>query len=244
MEGVGILPLRNAVLFPGATMKVNVGRPRSVRLVETLHGRDAPPVGVVCQREAETVEPTFEDVHATGTLARLSRVIRLGSASYSVELTGIERFRIVDPMALEPYMTAAVERLPDTLVNQPRVLQLAEELRGKAKVLFDRIANPSHDTKVALERETRPGALADLVLNGLPDEALTLALRQEVLDLVRIEPRLRAVLTLLDRQLEVRRVREEISNMVKEEIEPVATRSGAAPAAARHPERAGGVGRR
>src|ERR1700748_2518063 len=79
-----ILPLRNSVLFPMSVVPINVGRPRSVRLVEDLVGNESALVGVLTQRSAETVEPTFEDLYEVGTLARVVKVIRLGPSNYSV----------------------------------------------------------------------------------------------------------------------------------------------------------------
>ena len=94
-ERIAILPLRNSVLFPMSVVPINVGRPRSVRLVEELLGQESALVGVLTQRNAETVEPTFEDLYSVGTLARVVKVIRLGPANYSVVLNGLGRFRLL-----------------------------------------------------------------------------------------------------------------------------------------------------
>src|SRR5690606_41575659 len=93
-ERVPVLPLRNSVLFPMSVVPINVGRPRSVRLVEDLLGQERALVGVVTQRSPDIVEPTFDDLHDVGTLARVVKVIRLGQANYSVVLNGLGRFRI------------------------------------------------------------------------------------------------------------------------------------------------------
>src|SRR5262245_56342737 len=67
-ERVTILPLRNAVLFPMSVVPINVGRPRSVRVVEDLMGQDRALVGVATQRSPDIIEPTFEDLYEIGTL--------------------------------------------------------------------------------------------------------------------------------------------------------------------------------
>src|SRR5688500_2026919 len=112
-ERITILPLRNSVLFPMSVVPINVGRPRSVRLVEDLVGNESALVGVLTQRSAETVEPTFEDLYDVGTLARVVKVIRLGPSNYSVVLNGLGRFRMLSPHGLEPYMRAEVQRVPE-----------------------------------------------------------------------------------------------------------------------------------
>ena len=112
-ERIAILPLRNSVLFPMSVVPINVGRPRSVRLVEELVGTESALLGVLTQKNPDTVEPTFADLYSVGTLARVVKVIRLGPANYSVVLNGLGRFRLLEPQGLEPYMRADVQRVVD-----------------------------------------------------------------------------------------------------------------------------------
>src|SRR5580704_1784752 len=99
-----ILPLRNSVVFPASMVPINVGRARSVRLVENLVGHERAVVGIVSQRDADVDEPRFEDLYEVGTLARVVKVLRLGPSNYSVVLHGIARFQIVGRASLEPFM--------------------------------------------------------------------------------------------------------------------------------------------
>src|SRR3954469_13643431 len=107
-DSVPILPLRNSVLFPMSVVPINVGRPRSVRLVEDLFGRERALVGIVSQKSPDLDEPTFKDLYEIGTLARVVKVIRLGQNNYSVVLNGLGCFRIAAPGGLEPYMRARI----------------------------------------------------------------------------------------------------------------------------------------
>jgi ATP-dependent Lon protease len=132
-ERMAILPLRNSVLFPMSVVPINVGRPRSVRLVEDLLGQERALVGVVTQQSSETVEPLFSDLHSVGTLARVVKVIRLGQNNYSVVLNGLSRFRIVEPTGLEPYMQAHVERLREERGDEAKVAELATALRTQTR---------------------------------------------------------------------------------------------------------------
>ncbi|MBZ0115428.1 MAG: LON peptidase substrate-binding domain-containing protein, partial [Sandaracinaceae bacterium] len=110
-ERLPLLPLRNSVLFPASVVPVNVGRSRSVRLIEESFGRDRPTIGVVAQIQSEVEDPTFEQVFTIGTVARVLKVIRLSSGNYSVVLQGISRMRIMEPRGREPFMTATVQRI-------------------------------------------------------------------------------------------------------------------------------------
>src|SRR3954464_6989441 len=90
-DSVPILPLRNSVLFPASVVPINVGRARSVRLVEDLLGHERAVVGIVSQRDADIDEPGFGDMFEIGTVARVVKVIRLGPSNYSVVLHGLAR---------------------------------------------------------------------------------------------------------------------------------------------------------
>ena len=61
-----------------SVVPINVGRPRSVRLVEDLLGRERALVGVISQRISGVDEPTFKELYNVGTVARVVKVIRLG----------------------------------------------------------------------------------------------------------------------------------------------------------------------
>ena len=89
IETLPVLPLRNAVLFPAAVVPINVGRARSVRLVEELAHTEVRLIAVVTQRTPETEDPGEADLYSVGTVARIVKVIKLGASNYSVLLQGI-----------------------------------------------------------------------------------------------------------------------------------------------------------
>ncbi len=217
-EKVAILPLRNSVLFPMSVVPINVGRPRSVRLVEELLGRDDALVGVVAQKDADTVEPTFDDVYAVGTLAKPVKVIRLGPANYSVVLNGLSRFRVEKSLGLEPYMQAEITRLAEP-VGDPKLLEeLGQRLRDRTRRALELMPNLPRETTGILDNVREPGALADLIASNFPEEQASIAVRQSILEALDPVERLRAVLGLVDRQLEVLRVKDEITALVKDEM--------------------------
>jgi ATP-dependent Lon protease len=217
-ERIAVLPLRNSVLFPMSVVPINVGRPRSVRLVEDLMGRDSALVGVVTQQSADTVEPTFGDLYAIGTLARVVKVIRLGPGNYSVVLNGLGRFRIVEPLGLEPYMRAEVERVSEASQAGDRLKALGQRLREGTRQVLGLMPNLPKETSGILDNVREPGALADLIASNFPEEQASIATRQQVLEAFDVKRRVELVLAMVERQLEVLRVKGEISSMVAEEM--------------------------
>jgi ATP-dependent Lon protease len=218
LEGVPILPLRNSVLFPMSVVPINVGRARSVRLVEDLLGRERAVVGVVSQQSAEIDEPTYRDLYTVGTLARVVKVIRLGTSNYSVVLNGLGRFRVKEPATLEPYMRCRVERVPESLTRDVELDALGTTLRESTREVLALMPNLPKDTAGILDNVREPGALADLIASNFPQAQASIADKQEILEAFDVKARVRLVLAMVSRQLEVLRVKKEISHMVQEEM--------------------------
>jgi ATP-dependent Lon protease len=217
-DSVPILPLRNSVLFPMSVVPINVGRPRSVRLVEDLLGRERALVGVVSQRSADVDEPTFKELFLVGTIARVVKVIRLGPGNYSVVLNGLGRFRVKAPLSLEPYMRGKIERVPESLVRDVELDALGTSLREATREVLGLLPNLPRDTAGILDNVREPGALADLIASNFPQAQASVADKQEILEAFEVKARVRLVLAMVNKQLEVLRVKKEISSMVQEEM--------------------------
>ena len=214
-EVLAILPLRNSVLFPASVVPVNVGRPRSVRLIEEAFGGEKPTIGVVAQRVAETEDPTFPDLFQLGTVARILKVIRLSSGNYSVVLQGVSRMRLAEPLENRPTLRARIERIVERPGKDVETDALMVHLRESARKLMTMLPQLPREAAQALDNVQEAGALADLVASNLP---ISTPQKQSVLELLEVRDRLRKVIELLGRQAEVYRVKQEISTMVQEEM--------------------------
>src|SRR3954466_14599050 len=215
---VPILPLRNSVLFPMSVVPINVGRPRSVRLVEDLLGRERALVGVISQRSPDVDEPTFKELYSVGTVARVVKVIRLGPSNYSVVLNGLGRFRVKAIASLEPYMKAKIERIPESLVRDVELDALGASLREATREVLGLMPNLPKETAGILDNVREPGALADLIASNFPQAQASVGDKQEILEAFEVKARVRLVVAMVGRQLEVLRVKKEISSMVQEEM--------------------------
>src|SRR3954468_2487167 len=217
-DSVPILPLRNSVLFPMSVVPINVGRARSVRLVEDLLGRERALVGVISQRSPDVDEPTFKELFTIGTVARVVKVIRLGPNNYSVVLNGLGRFRVKGISALEPYARAKIERIPESLVRDVELDALGAGLREATREVLQLMPNLPRDTAGILDNVREPGALADLIASNFPQAQASVGDKQQILEAFDVKGRVRLVLSMVGRQLEVLKVKKEISSMVQEEM--------------------------
>ncbi len=210
-----ILPLRNAVLFPSLVMNVNVGRPASVRLVESLRsfGEARPFLGVLAQRDPRTDEPGWEDLYAVGTFARVLSVERFGGGHFAVALQGAGRFRLLEPLGTEPFLRAQVEPIA-AAPPDPSLRPLAERLKEAVSRLFEEIPGGVGERPV-LERVVDPGVLADLVVSHLP---LDNGAKQGLLETLDVAVRLERVIELVERRRRVHRLKREVTDKMQQEM--------------------------
>jgi ATP-dependent Lon protease len=217
VELLPILPLRNSVVFPASVVPINVGRLRSVRLVEDLVGQERAVVGIVSQRDAEVDEPRFEDLYEVGTVARVVKVLRLGPNNYSVVLHGLARFQITQRSTLEPYMRGRARRIPEDLERDAELDALGASLREGTRLVLGLMPNLPRETAGILDNVRESGALADLIASNLSPEQASVADKQKILETFDPKARVRAVLAIVNRQLEMLRVKKEVSSMMADE---------------------------
>src|SRR5690606_3545118 len=75
-EELPVLPIRNAVRFPGAVAPFDVGREKSVALVEDVHNLDGPVIAIFAQKDPSTDDPGQDDLYSMGCAARVLKALK------------------------------------------------------------------------------------------------------------------------------------------------------------------------
>jgi ATP-dependent Lon protease len=214
-EFLPILPLRNSVLFPNSIIPIDVGRKKSVRLVEEAIAKEKPIIGIVTQRDSRIEEPGPADLYTVGCAARILKVIKLAKDSFSVILQGVSRVRLLELGLQDPYMLAKIQVLPDPPATPAEFEALVANVKDVAKRVIKLMPELPKEAAALLDSVNEPGQLADLITSNLDvpvDE------KQEILEIFDLKARLRRVLQFLSRQHEVLKVREKINTQVQEEM--------------------------
>ncbi|MGH7271376.1 MAG: LON peptidase substrate-binding domain-containing protein, partial [Polyangiaceae bacterium] len=209
------LPIRNAVLFPGAVAPFDVGREKSVALVEDVDNLTSPVIAIFAQRDPSTDDPGKDDLHLVGCAARVLKALKHSSGNYSLILQGLERIRLDEVTQSAPYLKAKVGRLAENNAGDDEAEALSMSLRDIAKQVIALMPELPREAGSLIDSIQAPGALADLVAANLDapvDEKATL------LETVDVKDRIRKVLKLLTRQLEILKMRERINSQIKEEM--------------------------
>jgi ATP-dependent Lon protease len=107
-----ILPLRNTVLFPGVVLPINVGRKKSLKLIQDVY-RGSRLLGTVAQKDYTIDDPETKDLFSVGTMAEILKILEMPDGSTSVIIQGKRRYSIHGFVSEEPYYKASVEPLND-----------------------------------------------------------------------------------------------------------------------------------
>src|SRR6186713_2162439 len=214
-DELAVLPIRNAVLFPGAVAPFDVGREKSVALVEEVHNQASPVIAIFAQRDPATDDPAADDLYPVGCAARVLKALKHSSGNYSLILQGLTRIRLDSVTQSNPYMRAKVTRVESPGVEDVEAEALAMSLRDVAKQVIQLMPELPREAGSLIDSIQAPGALADLVAANLdaPVEE-----KAQLIETVEVKERIRKVLRLLTRQLEILKMRERINSQIKEEM--------------------------
>jgi ATP-dependent Lon protease len=210
-----VLPIRNAVLFPAAVAPFDVGREKSVALVEDIENLDQPIIAIVAQRDPSTDDPGQSDLYPVGVAARVLKALKHSSGNYSLILQGLVRIRVEQVVTSEPYIRARVSRLDEPPAEDVESEALAMSLRDIAKQVIQLMPELPREAGSLIDSIQEHGQLADLVAANLDapvDE------KAQLLETIDAKERIRKVLRLLTRQLEILKMRERINSQIKEEM--------------------------
>jgi ATP-dependent Lon protease len=214
-EIISILPLRNSVLFPGSIIPIDVGRKKSVKLVEEAISKERPVIGIVTQRDARTEDPGPGDLYMVGCAARILKVIKLAKDNFSVILQGVSRIRLLEIGGSDPFMTARVQALPDPSATDVELDALVMNVKDVAKRVIKLMPELPKEASALVDSVVEAGQLSDVIISHLDVQVDE---KQDVLETFDLKARLRKVLGFLSRQHEVLKVREKINSQVQEEM--------------------------
>jgi ATP-dependent Lon protease len=212
---IGILPIRNAVAFPGTVTPLAIGRERSKALLADTTPNESI-IGLLTQRNPETDAPTFNDLYSIGTAASVLKVIKMPQGSIHIVVHGLARFKIVEKIATDPYLKARVQQLHTQVKMTKKLQALIVGIRHAAHRVIELSPNVPDEAAVLLENIESPSALTDFLAANLSIET---AKKQELLEELDAARRLERISLVLANQLEVLELSHKIQGRVRDSID-------------------------
>ncbi len=215
-EELGILALKNTVLFPGVVIPITVGRDKSIQLVKDAAKLEDKIIGVVAQRNDEIDDPDPEDLFEFGTVARILKTIRMPEGSITIVIQGRKKFKIKEYTSIAPYFKAKIHLLQDNLPGTDETRALMYTLKEHAFNIIDLSPNIPSEAKITLENIDTLSFLTNFIAANLN---LDLTQKQEILELDSLIQKSELVLQYLQSELQMLELSEQIQTKVKTDLD-------------------------
>ncbi len=216
-DSLPILALRNAVLFPGTVFPITIGREKSIRLIEDAE-RNNTFIGAVPQNDLAVEDPREQDLYPYGTVAKIIKTLEMPDGTITAILQGYKRFELQSIVEYEPYMLGRV-RYQDDFVPEidNQMKMIAESLKEKAATVIRSSAMVPREAVSALKGIDNFEFLVNFIATTV--EVENYMDKVELLQYSDLRARAMGLLSVLDTQVEFHKIKQEIQQKVKTEID-------------------------
>jgi ATP-dependent Lon protease len=214
-EAIIVVPVRQTVLFPEIVFPITINRAMSVAAAQAAI-REQRQVLILLQKDPSLDEPGADDFHSIGTLANILRYVTAPDGSNHIICQGVQRFRVTEFVAGQPYLSAKGVHLPEPVGAGSDIEARFLLLRNQALEVLQLLPQAPQELRIAIESVQSPAALADLAAAYMD---ITPAEKQEILETVELVARLDKVSRLLAHRLEVLKLSAEIGRQTKVSID-------------------------
>jgi len=217
-EVLPVLALRNAALFPGAIFPVTIGREKSIKLIEDAeHGNLF--LGAVPQIDVMVEEPQAEDLFSFGVVAKVLKTLEMPDGTITAILQAFKRIEILSVIGFEPYITARVAYRPDIMadVDSPDIKALGDSLKDHAIQVIKASNMASREAVGALKAIDNFPFLVNFIATTV--EVENFSDKMFLLQYDDVKVRAMKLLSMLEVQQQLARIKQEINQKVKTEID-------------------------
>lgn len=213
-----ILALRNAVLFPGAIFPVTIGREKSIKLIQDAEKGNSF-IGAVPQNDVAVEEPLEKDLYPYGTVVRIIRTLEMPDGSLTAILQAYKRLSLDAVVSYEPYMLGRVHYLEDVMPAERTIdmKMIEDDLKDKASQIIKSSSMMSKEAVGALRSIDDFAFLVNFIATTV--EVENFRDKMELLQYDDVKARAMHLLTILDVQQQLLKIKQELNSKVKAEID-------------------------
>jgi len=210
-----LLPLRDVVVFPHMVIPLFVGRPKSIKALETAmeSGKN---ILLVAQKSAAKDDPLPEDLHGIGSVATILQMMKLPDGTVKVLVEGNQRATVVEFSDAKTHFTALSTPVPPDGADDHEL----EAMRRALITQFDQYVKLNKkippEILTSLAGIDEAGRLADTIAAHLP---LKLEQKQDILEMFDVRKRLEHLMSLMETEIDILQVEKRIRGRVKRQME-------------------------
>ena len=216
-DSLPILPLRNMVLFPGVVIPITAGRDKSINLINDANALGKV-IGVVAQKNEEDEDPSKEDIHSIGTVAKILRVLKMPDGNITVILQGKKRFELANVITETPYITANIKNVKETRPTKKdtEFLAIIESIKELAIQIIKESPNIPTEATFAIKNIESHSFLINFVSSNMN---LSVKEKQDLLSINDLKARALETLRFMNIELQKLELKNDIQSKVRFDLD-------------------------
>ncbi|MDX9947179.1 MAG: endopeptidase La [Bacteroidales bacterium] len=216
-DSIPILSLRNTVLFPGVVLPISIGRPRSVQLIKEAYRTDKI-VGTVAQKDPDTENPSFEELHNVGTIGQIVKLLEMPDGSTTAIIQGRKRMVLNELISDTPYFIARVRTIPEVKPEIPSkdFEAIVGSLRDLSLKIIKINPNISPEASFAIKNIENNTYLINFICSNTDIKVQD---KQRLLEINSLRDRGFTLLEFLVQEIQVLELKNELQSKVKSDLD-------------------------
>ena len=216
-DSIPILSLRNTVLFPGVVLPISIGRPRSVQLIKEAYRTDKI-VGTVAQKDPDTENPSFEELHNVGTIGQIVKLREMPDGSTTAIIQGRKRMVLNELISDTPYFIARVRTIPEVKPEIPSkdFEAIVGSLRDLSLKIIKINPNISPEASFAIKNIENNTYLINFICSNTDIKVQD---KQRLLEINSLRDRGFTLLEFLVQEIQVLELKNELQSKVKSDLD-------------------------
>lgn len=215
---LSILPLRGVVVYPHTAVPLTIGQPRSIRLVDEVVTSEDRLIGLVASHNPDLEVPEPDDLFQVGTVAIIHRLFRAPDGTIRLLVQGLARFRLGEFVQRDPYLKANIQLLPETVEAGIEIEALARKTRDQFEKIAEMVPSIPRELVSSVAGLEDPLVIIYTIANL---QRMDLRSAQNLLEIDSASEKLRKLVAILTRELEVLEIGQKIQDEARSEIEKV-----------------------
>ncbi len=210
-----VLPLRDTVVFPDTMIPLTIGQERSIKLIDDVLAGDRL-LAMVTSRDAEIETPGPDLLYPVGTVGLAHKMIKLPDGTMRILVQGLQRVRVKEYESEEPYLVAHIEKIEDVSTESKESDALRASLLSVFSKIVALVPYLPEELEMAAANVEGPGPLTFLIASTMRIKAED---KQALLEEDDVEQRMRKLIGILTRELDVLELGSKIQSDVRGEID-------------------------
>ena len=212
-------PLRDTVIFPGNSVPIISGRPKSKAALDLAWNSDKLIV-FVTQKNSKIEDPTEKDLYKVGTVCLIRRVVKNPEGEYTLQAEGMARVYLKNFTQVDPYLEAEIEEIPELYEKNEQTEALIRTVREQVKRFLELGGNPFFDQSnfanwSLFTYSDDPNQLVNSITQSIDFKTID---KQQILEMVSAGERLQRLSELLAKEIRIMEISQKISSQTQERV--------------------------